>query len=159
MEQGIAAHADADGPAARDAEMIEQGQGVERALAMSQRFCWIGGLAMTAGVRRDQLVLAQQLIASGISPIAMTSGAAMQQQERRAGAIDRVMQVDAVQLHGGFGMLVGHRGPSLNSGVMLSERSPGLANASGSTPVAQLMFRVAIGVLRLPAAKRRLRSG
>jgi hypothetical protein len=110
VEQGIAAHADADGPAARDAEMIEQGQGVERALAMRQCLWRIGGPAMTAGVGRDELVLAHQLIASGIGPIAMTAGAAMQQQERRAGAVDRVMQVDAVHLHGGFGVLVCHRG-------------------------------------------------
>ncbi len=133
VEQGIAAHADADGPAARDAEMIEQGQGVERALAMGQRPLRIGGAAVAAGVGGDQLILARKLIAAGIGPVVMAAGAAMQQQQRRAGAVDRVMQLDAVHVDGVFRMVDRRCSPSLNSGGMAEPSFVEFANASRSS--------------------------
>ena len=81
VQKNVAAHADADGAAAFDPEMIEQAEHVERALPVRDDSLRIGRPAMTAGVRRDEFVFAQELIATRVCPILVGASAAMQQQQ------------------------------------------------------------------------------
>ena len=63
---------------------------------------------MAACVGRNQTVFSQQLFAPDINPIVVASGAAVQQQQRLARALDFVAKLSAVQVYGGFDALIGH---------------------------------------------------
>jgi hypothetical protein len=53
--------------------MVKQGQGIECVLPMIHGLLRIAGAAVTAGIRRDELVRAQKTIATGVDPIMMTA--------------------------------------------------------------------------------------
>jgi hypothetical protein len=69
VEEHIAAHAQADGFAFLDAEMVEQGESIERALAVRDGFGWVRRAPMATSVRQNQFVLTREFIASGVDPI------------------------------------------------------------------------------------------
>ena len=102
VQQDVASHADSDGFAALDAEMIEQSQGVEGAVAVGKRLRQLrpignGRAAVTAHIGNDQPELALELLTDRICPVGMTSSAAVKEEQRLAFATKLVVQDDAVQ--------------------------------------------------------------
>jgi len=96
VKKNVAAHADADGTAAWDAEVIQQSQSVQRALAVRDGSLRICGPAVTLGVRRDEFVFAEEWIAPRIGPILVGAAATVQEQERLAVARYLIEEVDPV---------------------------------------------------------------
>jgi hypothetical protein len=68
----------------------------------------VRGPPTTSSIRRDEFVFAQELIASRVRPIFVSASAAVQQQQRLAGAFDLVEKADSVNLDSELFLLVRH---------------------------------------------------
>jgi len=79
--------------------MIQQGQSVQGALAMSNRPGGVGSSAVTTRIGFDEHVFTGELIAPGMDPIFLATSAAMQKQERITGAFCFVIHFDAVEVN------------------------------------------------------------
>jgi hypothetical protein len=66
---------------------------------------------VTTGIRLDEPVFADKLIASGMSPVLLAAAAALQKQERIAGALGFVVQVDSINVDRVPGAFVWHKDP------------------------------------------------
>ncbi|HUC28441.1 MAG TPA: hypothetical protein VMR80_02610 [Candidatus Acidoferrum sp.] len=80
--------------------MIEKRERVQGTLPVSDGALGIGRAAVTAGIGHDQCVVAGQLVATGVHPVFVAAGAAVQKQERSARAVDLVKHFNAVERHG-----------------------------------------------------------
>ena len=57
VEEGVAAHAEADGAALLDAQVVEEREEIQGVLAVVDGVLRVGGAAVAAGVRGDKLVV------------------------------------------------------------------------------------------------------
>jgi hypothetical protein len=78
--------------------MIEQGQGVQSTLSVRNLLAGIGRSTMAACIRHDERVLTDELVATGMRPIVVASGAAMKKQERLSRALRLVIHLDIAEL-------------------------------------------------------------
>jgi hypothetical protein len=96
MKKDISSHAQANGPAFADSEMIQQAEHVQCTLAMRDHFLRVRRAAMPAGVRQDELIFARKQFPAGMVPVLQASCAAVKQQKRLALPFGFVMYLDAV---------------------------------------------------------------
>jgi hypothetical protein len=77
VQKDVASHAEADGLAFVDAEVVKERESVQGALAVRNGFVGVCGATVAAGVRGDKSVFAQEFIAAGIGPIIVAAAPAM----------------------------------------------------------------------------------
>ncbi|HET6181729.1 MAG TPA: hypothetical protein VFE61_32725 [Candidatus Sulfotelmatobacter sp.] len=82
MEKRVAAHAEADGIAFFNPELVEQSEGVESALTVSDCLWRIGGAAVASRVGCDERVVLRELIAAGVNPVLVATASTVQKQQR-----------------------------------------------------------------------------
>src|ERR1043166_1360224 len=97
VEKNVPTHAESDRPAFADAKMIQQCEGIQRALPVGDRLLRVGGAAVTTRVRQDERVFARKLIASGMGPVFLAASATMKKQERLTRAFSFVIRFNAVE--------------------------------------------------------------
>jgi hypothetical protein len=98
MEKDISSHAEPDGSTLPNPQMIEQRQRVQGTLPVCNLLGRVGRSTVTARVRHDQRIFMHELIATGVRPILIATGAAMKKQERLSHTFGRVIHLDIAEL-------------------------------------------------------------
>ena len=80
MEKNVSSHAQSDGAALANSEMVEESEGVERALPMCNGSLRIVRSTVTASIGLDHGIFMRESLCTGMNPVFVTSGAAMQKQ-------------------------------------------------------------------------------
>ena len=95
MQQDVSSHADANGPAAPDLQVVEQRQRVERALAVGDGRFIVRRASVAVG--SEQAVLTSEKFAAGIAPVGVAPSTAVTEKQRRALFAELVVDREAVQ--------------------------------------------------------------
>jgi len=100
VQKNISSHAQADGAALRNIEVIEKREHIERALPMGDGLRRIAAAAMASSVRQDEQVLARELLAPGMNPVVVGAASTMKKEQRLSGAVDFAIHFDSVYERG-----------------------------------------------------------
>src|SRR6516162_6317147 len=90
--------------------MVEERERVQRTLPVGKlfgQFAPVGNSRATVatGIGKDELILALEVLASGVDPVGVASGAAVEEKQRCALSTKLVVEGGAVGGNGGFGGL------------------------------------------------------
>jgi hypothetical protein len=106
MEKNVSSHAQSNGAAFFNAKPIKQTQGVQRALPMCNGFLGVVRSTVTACIRLDKRIFAQENVPACMDPILLASSSAVKEQKGISLTFGLVVHTNVVELDD-FGLHAG----------------------------------------------------
>lgn len=100
MQKDVSSHAQSNGAALVNSEMVEKSKDVHRALAMCNPPLRIVRSTMATSVGFDDGIFSREGLPASVNPIFVTSRAAVQEQQGLSTAFDFIRNVDVIDSDG-----------------------------------------------------------